>query len=704
MESVAVVVVSLFLSGISGLPLATPPLPPDPIVALGTPDTCLFYFASAGLATPKASSDNLTEQLLAGEDVREFLEQLMVPITRAVQQAMDERPQTTTAITTVVEAAFTRPLAVAVDRFTAPSPNGPHSVVASILLRPGDRTNNGVDAVATLIPQVLHGDAGTELAIAGATMMQSETPLGPLSWGTVMVQGEEETYVITIGEGAVESLLARLTDTDRPVPTWREELEERMPVARCSTFLSLNVAAVLELIQQLPVPNPGKREAVLDATGVAGLEMISARMGMTDEGVCMGLWLGFNDTPRGLFTRSGQAITSKELGRIPADAIMAQTWSVDLSKFLETVFEIVGSVEPNDADAMRNGLDAFRAAAGFDIDTHLLKTLGPDWTILSVPTRGGILPGVAVIAGVRDRPTFATVHKVLISLLQAATGNAEVQLSVRQLPYRRHTLFCLDATGEKFAIPLTPTWCLTEDSLIVTMSPQFMKTLLWREAADPGIGGLPAVTKVLAGNKPVLVGGTDPAWVVGSLFGLYELGAPIARGVLREKGIELDLPHLPAASAIMPYVRPSVRAITVAMLTAMEEAADKRLPSQAICDKDGKPLLSWRVALLPYLGQRELYEEFRLDEPWDSEHNRRLLGRIPSVYVTPGGPVDHAREGRTTIQVLSGPETVFQKPSEALSLEDVTDGSSRTLVLVEALPENAVPWTKPADGEVLGAP
>jgi hypothetical protein len=101
--------------------------------------------------------------------------------------------------------------------------------------------------------------------------------------------------------------------------------------------------------------------------------------------------------------------------------------------------------------------------------------------------------------------------------------------------------------------------------------------------------------------------------------------------------------------------------------------------------------------MLPYLGQRELYEEFHLDEPWDSEHNRKLVGRIPAVYVTPGGPAEHAREGRTTMQVLTGPGTLFPEPSKSLSLEDVTDGSSGTLVLVEALPENAVPWSKPAD-------
>ena len=53
----------------------------------------------------------------------------------------------------------------------------------------------------------------------------------------------------------------------------------------------------------------------------------------------------------------------------------------------------------------------------------------------------------------------------------------------------------------------------------------------------------------------------------------------------------------------------------------------KQLPSEAIFDKNGSPLLSWRVHILPFIKQRELYEQFHLDEPWDSEHNRKLIAR-----------------------------------------------------------------------------
>ena len=49
-------------------------------------------------------------------------------------------------------------------------------------------------------------------------------------------------------------------------------------------------------------------------------------------------------------------------------------------------------------------------------------------------------------------------------------------------------------------------------------------------------------------------------------------------------------------------------------------------------DKDGKPLLSWRVLILPYVEQEDLYKQFHLDEPWDSEHNKKLIEKMPAVY------------------------------------------------------------------------
>jgi hypothetical protein len=121
---------------------------------------------------------------------------------------------------------------------------------------------------------------------------------------------------------------------------------------------------------------------------------------------------------------------------------------------------------------------------------------------------------------------------------------------------------------------------------------------------------------------------------------------------------------------------------------------NKELPSAAYYDKDGKPLLSWRVALLPFLGdqEKELYLKFNLDEPWDSEHNKKLLAKMPDVFA----PVRNAPKdkGMTYYQVFAGKGTAFDG-KKGLRLADFPDGTSNTILIVEA--KDAVPWTKPAD-------
>jgi hypothetical protein len=115
----------------------------------------------------------------------------------------------------------------------------------------------------------------------------------------------------------------------------------------------------------------------------------------------------------------------------------------------------------------------------------------------------------------------------------------------------------------------------------------------------------------------------------------------------------------------------------------------------AIIGKDSKPLLSWRVEILPFLGETEgeLYKQFHLNESWDSPHNKKLLSRMPRVYAPPGTT---PQEPYTTFyQVFVGPHAAFEQHRGIRVPVDFTDGMSQTLLIVEA--GSAVPWTKPED-------
>ncbi len=98
----------------------------------------------------------------------------------------------------------------------------------------------------------------------------------------------------------------------------------------------------------------------------------------------------------------------------------------------------------------------------------------------------------------------------------------------------------------------------------------------------------------------------------------------------------------------------------------------KGFPSAAIYSKDGKPLLSWRVAILPFIEEGNLYNQFKLDEPWDSEHNLKLLDKMPKTY----GPIGNNKDDKTKTyyRVFTGPNTVFDGKNKT-RLQNILDGT-----------------------------
>lgn len=123
---------------------------------------------------------------------------------------------------------------------------------------------------------------------------------------------------------------------------------------------------------------------------------------------------------------------------------------------------------------------------------------------------------------------------------------------------------------------------------------------------------------------------------------------------------------------------------------------ESRLPDTAIRDDQGRPLLSWRVHLLPHMGEDKLYKEFRLNEPWDSDHNRQLIRRMPTAYKL--GTQQAVAAGRTCVVVPVGDATLFPK-GQGVTFKKITDGLSNTLLAVAADDEHAVIWTQPGDLE-----
>jgi hypothetical protein len=178
---------------------------------------------------------------------------------------------------------------------------------------------------------------------------------------------------------------------------------------------------------------------------------------------------------------------------------------------------------------------------------------------------------------------------------------------------------------------------------------------------------------------------------------------PGAGGVttLAPVGVALLLPAVQAAREAARRAQSMNNLKQIALAMHNYHDTYRAFPAPANYDDDGKPLLSWRVHILPFIEQKTLYDMFKLDEPWDSKHNKELIKHMPMIYQVPGGlKVD---DGKTCYLVPTGDDTAFPKgtggSAHGLRLATITDGTSNTIMALEAAPEKAVVWTKPEDWE-----
>jgi Protein of unknown function (DUF1559) len=126
----------------------------------------------------------------------------------------------------------------------------------------------------------------------------------------------------------------------------------------------------------------------------------------------------------------------------------------------------------------------------------------------------------------------------------------------------------------------------------------------------------------------------------------------------------------------------------------------KTFPPAFVADEQGKPMHSWRVLILPYLGRLDLYARYDFSEPWDGPNNSRLALEMPAVYACPSHP--GAGGSFTAYAAVFGDACVF-RGAEAVKQSDINDGLSNTL-LVGEVSQAGLHWMAPVDIDVSQNP
>ena len=143
-------------------------------------------------------------------------------------------------------------------------------------------------------------------------------------------------------------------------------------------------------------------------------------------------------------------------------------------------------------------------------------------------------------------------------------------------------------------------------------------------------------------------------------------------------------PNRPGASAASASARQKAINNLKQIMLALHNYYDTNghFPPPVLTGPDGKTPYSWRVAILPYLEQTELYKRYKFDEPWDSDNNKRLLEQMPPVLRDPTAD-RHSTD--TSYFALVGAETCFgEKGGTGTTFAEIKDGTANTIMVVEA--------------------
>ncbi|MFT5524381.1 MAG: hypothetical protein ACI9HK_002334 [Pirellulaceae bacterium] len=729
-----------------GLPVGVPPQPEDPLLSRVAPAECIYYGSWSAMATADPESANHTEQLIAEEEIQQAVQQLREVLQGKIRElARNENDPAASVMAQTLpdlgEILLTHTAAIYLSKFEM-GDEGP-DVRGAAIIKVGDDLDKVQRHIGRLHQHFMGGAPEALPGRDGFYRLQTPPNVPKVEWGF-----RGQYLIIGVGEGAIDEVYEN-AKTD--APQWFLNIGTKFPVERRSSVGYVNIGQILEKFKTLAGPDVAKN---INGLGLENLTELVSVTGLDGEGFVNKMHVGVDGKASGILSLIDAAPLGKDdLRHIPADAILAFAQRLDAGKLLETVVETLDQLDPNQGDELLRGLDEIRDEIGIDIRQDLLKAVGDVWTLHAAPDAGGIITGWTASVTVRDRTKLAILHGRLTQLLEQEGGRRGPTVVESKLG--DNTIYTLHVDDEQFFV--APSWTITGDRLIVGLFPQAIKAQLGRKADAPSLADRPEVARMFdAESGPLAISFQDTRK-------LFEVVYPFAQIGLKAMLTEMRLPPqlgihtglLPSAGAVAKHLRPQVAAsrrtaegiefhseqtlpgnngITAApvmvalLLPAVQSARSsarrmqsmnnlkqlalafhnfhdtfRGIPPRASVDKDGKPLLSWRVHLLPFLEQQNLYEQFKLDEPWDSEHNKKLIPLMPQLLVSPQS-TNAATSGMTNYLAIDMKNSIWDVAKEGNkpvnSFAAVLDGLSNTAMLVEADDSAAVIWTKPDDYKV----
>ena len=733
---VAVLLVVISAASAQAQYLAWPPGERDKGLMNCAPEHCVFYLSVAATGKYDAKA-NPTEAWIGQPEIQASLEKLVDATEKFAQKNSSNSPAGKLLFEQSPAEFLKQPMAFFLTKVANNEDVDANSGAFLVKL-------DGLEERATAVLRAALAEADLNAAkkeLKGKTyyVIESSNENPTINVGIV-----DNYFILTFGRLPLEDVVASL---DTPPPAWLTELDQRMAIDRPAVTTYVNFEALHPLLEDLP---KSQQEDFQKANGVfllTDFQTLQFQNGMNTNGFNQIGYLNHAQPDSGLLSvLATETLTAKDLAEVPEDVSLAAAFKLAPDNITKLVKQAMESDPNRTGPSYDEFLQTCKDETGFDFERDFIASIDGSFWVYTDPSLTS--PKFVAAAKTKDAEKFAKV-------LEASIGK------IKQLFEKQGTQFNEEQKGENTFYTLTPpsgqafSFGLVDGQLYFSNSLRGITSHLRKKKRSTG--------KLVNTDwmKGFLEEGKSDGYkgVIGfstyDLATAFEVGLPFARimlgqysnpdvfdftfddvpevGVLvnglrpnrtayfrTETGVAIHTVHdfpiaVEASSGILiGMLLPAIQQVRAAARAAQSKnnmqqiglallnyatANNGHFPPAYSVDDDGNPLLSWRVHILPYLEQQELYDQFKLDEPWDSPHNIVLADQIPAVYLHPG----LAPEANHTAYItpLNDNSILNDGPindeGEGNEFEKITDGTSNTLLLIEANEDRAVVWTSPKD-------
>jgi hypothetical protein len=380
--------------------------------------------------------------------------------------------------------------------------------------------------------------------------------------------GAKQPYVfLAVGEGEAAAVVGRLTERGA-APSWLTKVSADLDVKRPGILLFLDIARIWKLCEP-PVRvaaerggNPDARRVLkaIEALGLNHLDRAAWTSGLDDEASVSKLLISSLPDSAGVAASSSEgALSTSDFKSIPGDANFAWVGSFDAAAAWRQLRNVIEQVDQDTAQQVLGVLSLIELQLGFSVERDLLSGLGNKWSIYNSSREGGmLLTGLCATVKVRDRAKVAKAIDRSIGKLRALMVDRQHKptFTVRTSVVGSKTITYVQIAGPS---PVTPTWCLTDDMLVVGLSPAMVRTHLTRVPDERSLSSVEAIAKKLETGDVTSLSYSNPQMTLEVAYSYAQAMATVGAGLLEQNtGIQADIAKFPSLACIMRHVKPTI--------------------------------------------------------------------------------------------------------------------------------------------------